>query len=271
MAANVEAAIDILREEIYSTGNSSEIEYFEYHEKRYLRMAKSIADRLPKGSLVLDVGSHYLHSSIILKKLGYELYAVDVSAFWDIEFIQKRLKAFDIKGVAEDNLESFESIGEWKNRFDCVLFTEIMEHITFNPVHFWSQVYNSIKDGGFVYVTTPNSFALPNVLRTFRNLFLFKGIGIKVEDIFHHVTYGHHWKEYSNAEMKAYFRTLSDDFTVKCYYFSFHKMHDGSFRNKLWQSLIIMGSKLHFLAPCLEGIVVVRKKQGIKLDPPKYY
>lgn len=271
MTPEIKSAIEKLREEIIKTGNESEIEYFDYHEKRYVRMAESISARLPKGATILDVGSHYLHSSIILNELGYELYAVDVSAFWEIEFIQQRIEAYNIQGVAEDDLESFESIKDWSDRFDCVLFTEIMEHITFNPVLFWTRIYHVMKEGGFIYVTTPNVFALPNVIRAFKNILSLKGIGIRVQDVFDHVTYGHHWKEYSKREMKEYFKMLSNDFGVECRYFSYIKMRKGSFRSRMWQSLIILGSKLHFLSPCLEGFVSVNKKEGVKISTPKYY
>lgn len=38
------------------------------------------------------------------------------------------------------------------------------------------------------------------------------GIGTTVEDILSFGTYGHHWKEFSPAELKRYFEMLSPDF-----------------------------------------------------------
>lgn len=264
-------ALSRVKEEVVETNNSKELEYYQYHEKRFERMGRSILKKMPNGGRILDIGSHYLHSSMILTELGYEVYAVDVSEFWEISFIQKRMEKYSIEGIAENNLETFGCVDSMPGYFDGILFTEILEHITFNPIIFWNQVYKTIKKDGLIYLTTPNSFALPSLIRSFKNLISFRGIGIKVQDIFDHVTYGHHWKEYSRSEVKEYFHLLSNDFKVESRYFSFHKRTKGSFRDSIWQSLILLGSKLYFFAPTIEVFVLVNKGRGIEKSSPKYY
>jgi len=44
--------------------------------------------------------------------------------------------------------------------FDVVVFTEILEYITFNPVAFWRRLYELLRIGGMVYITTPNALTL---------------------------------------------------------------------------------------------------------------
>lgn len=271
MSENLLKSLHKVKQEVVATNNVQELEYYEYHEKRFERMAKSILEQMPNGGRVLDIGSHYLHSSMILTELGYQVYAVDVSEFWEIPFIQNRLDSYQIEGIAENELETFCSVESMNSYFDVILFTEILEHITFNPIVFWNRVYNTVKNDGLIYLTTPNSFALPNFVRSFKNLISFKGVGIKVEDIFEHVTYGHHWKEFSRGEIINYFGLLSADFKVKTRLFSFHKKTKGSFRDAIWQNMILLGNALHFFAPTIEVFVRVKKEKGVLKSTPKYY
>lgn len=270
-ANEIAIAIAKVKEVVLAANVSKDLEYFSYHEKRFERMAYSIVKTVPKGSKVLDIGSHYLHSAMLLTELGYEVFAVDVSAFWEIEFIKTRMVDFNIQGIPENDLESFKCVAEMPSMYDVVLFTEILEHITFNPVNFWTRVYETLKHNGLIYLTTPNSLALPSLLRSSRNLLLLRGVGIKVADIFGHVTYGHHWKEFSRSEIKTYFKMLSEDFEVRTYFFNYHKREVEGIRDWMWQSLMVIGSYLHYFSPDIEAIVSVNKNKGFKISAPDYY
>ncbi len=265
-------AIAKVKKEVVATNNPKDLEYFQYHEKRFERMAHSIVKTVPRGRKILDIGSHYLHSSMVLTQLGYKVFAVDVSAFWEIDFIKTRMTDFDIQGIPENDLESFQCVAEMPDMYDVVLFTEILEHITFNPINFWREVYKTLKNDGVIYLTTPNSLALPSLLRSSRNLVLLKGVGIKVSDIFSQVTYGHHWKEFSRTEIKEYFSMLSEDFDVRTCFFIFHKrVAGGGIRDWLWQSLIFVGRALYYFSPTIEAVIKVNKNMGFKIDPPDYH
>tara|TARA_A100000171_G_scaffold45430_1_gene49139 strand:+ start:9784 stop:10617 length:834 start_codon:yes stop_codon:yes gene_type:complete len=271
-ANEITNAIAKVEGEVIAANNPKDLEYFLYHEKRFERMAQSIVKSVPRGGKILDIGSHYLHSSMVLTQLGYKVFAVDVSAFWEIDFIKARMADFDIEGIPENDLESFESVAEMPNTYDVVLFTEILEHITFNPVNFWRKVYGTLRDNGLIYLSTPNSLALPSLLRSSRNLLMLRGVGIKVSDIFSHVTYGHHWKEFSRTEIKTYFGMLSDDFDVCTNFFIFHKRVAGKgVRDWLWQSLIFIGHWLYYFSPTIEAIIKVNKGKGFKIDSPGYH
>lgn len=271
MSEKLIEALAKVKEEVLRSNNKKELEYFEYHESRFKRMAIGILNNVPSGGKILDIGSHYLHSSMILKELGYQVYGVDVPVFWEIPFVQERMKKYNVKQIIESDLETFNSVDSFSDFFDGIVFTEIFEHITFNPVQFWIQVHKIIRTGGAIYLTTPNSFALPNVLRSIKNLISFKSIGITVQDIFDHVTYGHHWKEFSKKEIKEYFGLISNDFKVECKYFSFQKRTKGSFRHNAWQYLLLLGTKLYVFSPSLEAIIKVNKEVGIHKLSPKYY
>ena len=260
-----------VKNDVYSSNNKMDIDYYNYSEERYELMGNSIMKLAPKGAKILNIGSHYLHSSMILAKLDYEVTGVDVSVFWDIDFVQKRKEEYSIGCLKEDNLETFESAKLIENEYDVVIFTEILEHITFNPISFWSRIYSMTKSGGVIYLTTPNSLALPNVLRSLKDLVLMNGIGTKVQDILSKVTYGHHWKEYSKKEIKEYFKAMSDDFEVSTSYFMYQKYDGGGVRPWLWHRLTVIGHLLYFFSPQLESSIIVNKRAGFKIVAPDFY
>ncbi|MFY0593268.1 class I SAM-dependent methyltransferase [Roseivirga sp.] len=266
------SVITELKEEVLNSGNKSDLDYFNFHEVRFFRMAKSVLSRIPLGSKVLDIGSHFLHSSIILKKLGYDVSSMDIQIFWDISFVKSRAEQFDLEPVIENNLETFKSMGAVNDEFDLIVFTEIFEHITFNPVHFWNSIYRITKSNGSIYLTTPNSLALPNLLRSCKNLLLLKGIGLQIPEILNYVTYGHHWKEYSRKEIKQYFSLISDDFKLSIDFFEYQKVtKDNGIRGVIWSTLLKVGTRINWLAPNIEAIIRIEKVMGLKMKPPKYH
>ena len=136
-----------------------------------------------------------------------------------------------------------------------VVFCEILEHITFNPVRFWRRVYDLLRPGGFIYLTTPNSLRLTNTLKTAFRLGARRGVGIPLEEIFGHVTYGHHWKEYSASELVDYFGRLSPDFRVETRYVDF------GLEGRAWSAPIrLFGGILPPFRPHLEAVVRIPAK-----------
>ncbi|MGB5733505.1 MAG: methyltransferase domain-containing protein [Thiohalocapsa sp.] len=98
------------------------------------------------------------------------------------------------------------------NSMDVVLFTEILEHITFNPINVWREVYRILAPGGRILVTTPNYYSWKGRAWQFIRYASGRGGGITVDEVLTTRTYGHHWREYSRREVLDYFQLLSPDF-----------------------------------------------------------
>jgi SAM-dependent methyltransferase len=191
-----------------------DVQYF-LHEPRCRRNMQRISELLPRGSTLLDIGSHYLHQSALLSILGYKVIAMDVPAFADIDAIRRRADEFDIHNVGVDHFDRGDFLRDYDHQIDFIVFTEIQEHITFNPVRFWRRVYELLRVSGRIYLTTPNGVRPWAVASTIKNALLLRGIGVPVPNILSEVTYGHHWKEYSSYEIRQLFATLSPDFNVR--------------------------------------------------------
>lgn len=266
----IKVALDKVEAVVVAAGNASDIQYFIFHKKRYFRMAKTIALMLPESASILNIGSHYLHTSLLFMFLGYDVHSMDVEVFWQLDFVSERAKQYGIVPIVDNDLESFSSHKDVTNRYDVVLFAEILEHITFNPISFWRKIYGIIKEFGYVYISTPNSLNLYNIARTFARIFTFKGVGIPIGSIFQNVTYGHHWKEYSTNEIKKYFNLLSNDFKVTTSLYHYRKANFKGFYQTLISMFSLIGNAVYIFSDEIEAIVEVRKTGSWKIDPPEY-
>ena len=266
----IESAIDQVQSIVNDTQNVQDQEYFRFHRKRFLRMATELTKKVAPGSLILDIGSHYLHSTLLLTFLGYKVHAMDVGEFSELPFIKKRVIDFGLTSIIENNLTTLSSKQENSDEYDAILFTEILEHITFNPIDFWKRIHRLVKDNGIIYITTPNSFTIYNIIRSLKNILLLKGIGINVNSIFENVTYGHHWKEYSAREIKMYFDYLTDGFKVQISSYYYKYFEPENFRGSLRNIFFKIGNSIPFFRDELEIIISVDKSKQWKATSPKY-
>ena len=267
---SIEAALLKVEEIVTATNNGQDIEYFRFHKKRFERMATTIVKRAKPGALILDIGSHYLHSSLLLTFLGYKVHAMDVGVFTELDFVQERIKQCQLHSIIENDLTTLSAIQERSDEYDIILFTEILEHITFNPIDFWKHIYRLLKNQGFIYITTPNSLTIYNIIRTLKNLLLLKGVGINLDMIFGNVTYGHHWKEYSASEIRKYFGYLSDGFKIDIATYRYKYFPSIDLRWRLRNLFYNLGNLIPFFRDELEAVVELDKSKPWKAVPPKY-
>jgi 2-polyprenyl-3-methyl-5-hydroxy-6-metoxy-1,4-benzoquinol methylase len=269
---SVDAACASVRELVERTGNAHDLAYYNLHEARFRKTAQRITELVPRGARVLDVGSHYLHQAAVLKQLGYSISAMDVPAHARLGFVSGRGRSLGIENyeVSADDFSSGSFLGAATDAFDCIVFCEILEHITFNPVNFWRRMHKLLRVNGLIYLTTPNSVKLLSIVGAVWNAVTLRRIGLSVNQIFHHVTYGHHWKEYSANELVEYFRLLSPDFEV-----SVRRIHYGApppevrrHLGKARTTLLRLGNASRALADNLEAVIRLPRKSAWRTPAP---
>nr|MBC7613686.1 hypothetical protein [Pseudopedobacter sp.] len=266
----VEEALYKVSEIVRADGDENDIDYFEFHKRRYLKMAKTLyKSESSVQELILNMGSHYLHVTLLFKFLGYQVHSMDVGEFWDLEFVKQRAKKYHLYKIIDNNFETLKSMEGSKDEYDIVLFTEILEHITFNPILFWHKIYHLLKPSGLIYISTPNSMSLLNMVRSIVRILTFRGIGIPVNEIFKTVTYGHHWKEYSSSEIKRYFKKMSDDFHVSVNKYHYKRIIITNVSSAMAAFFSFIGN-LIYLSDDIEAVVKIEKKDSWKIELPKY-
>ncbi|MBN1256350.1 MAG: methyltransferase domain-containing protein [Planctomycetes bacterium] len=263
-----EEAFSQLAEEAGKSTRPQDTYYLNYHRLRYLHTAQRLQELLPGGAKILDIGSHFLHQGTILSRMGFEVAGVDVPEFVGLDFVKERADNYNISNSAIKNLEEGEFLEGTTDAFDAVLFTEALEHITFNPIIFWRRVNELLHTGGLIYLTTPNAYEWRNLRKVLKRLFLGRGMGVRVPNILNRVTYGHHWKLYCGRELKEYFALLSNDFKTEVNYYSL----PGSNRRGWWHLREIM-QRICNLIPGfreqLEAVVYLQGRDGWLAVPPE--
>lgn len=105
-------------------------------------------DFFPQHGKLLDVGCAYATFSAYCADLGYVVFGLDTmpelsSRGW---FRDKHMHFLD------KNIETDE-IGH--DGFNLILFTEVIEHLNYNPVPVIKKLYDALDHGGIVICTTP--------------------------------------------------------------------------------------------------------------------
>lgn len=209
---------------------------------------------------VLDVGAHWLHQSALFARSGFRVTGADFPATMREAGVLNLAQRLDIELLEYQEIHSGTTFDELdEDSVDVLLFTEILEHITFNPVAFWKAVYRVLKPGGRIVITTPNFYAAGGRAWQWRRFLEGFGSGISTLEILQTPTYGHHWKEYSRREVCHYFCALSRDFHI-------HRalQVDSDFRppSTRWERLLAWRLPQLYIE-----VDVAQKKHGIEIEP----
>lgn len=189
--------------------------YLDGHYERFEATHTFVSESLPPKSTILDIGAHWLHQAMFFANDGHKLICADVPFTLNEPVVQKAAKAMGADILPYENLGRADGIISLPNdSVDAVLFFEIIEHITFNPIPMWAEIYRVLKPGGRIFVSTPNAAYFLRMIEKLEEIFTRDAYGITVSSIFENGTYGHHWKEYTPPEIAFYFRMLSPDFRI---------------------------------------------------------
>ena len=113
---------------------------------------------------ILDVGCNPPFLSATLARMDFEVIGIDSNP----TSFTKTISEFDLN-VQECNIET-QKLPFSDNSFDCIVFTEVFEHLRIDPVFTVSELYRVLKRDGTLLFSTPNLYSLLGIFN-----FLFKG------------------------------------------------------------------------------------------------
>lgn len=202
----------------FDAAGGTEADYLRQHHPRMAATWTAYATG-PRGGQrgrLLDIGSHWLHQALIWRRQGFAVTAVDVAATVADPRVQ-RLAAMHGIGLHENpSLEHPEGLASLPDDgHDLILMTEVIEHLAFNPLPLWRQLYRLLAPGGVIVLTTPNYYALRGRAWQWRRFLTGRGGGLTVREILTVPSFGHHWREFALAELRDYVDLLSPDLRIE--------------------------------------------------------
>lgn len=209
---NLEQLVDLFRRH----GGTPE-PYLHDHFERLVTTRRLLRERRQsvRGNELLDVGAHWLHLSLLLALDGFNVTALDLPATLELPQVQAVARQHGIRLLVNGSLERPAALAAISDDvFDVVVMTEVIEHLAFNPVAMWRELYRVMRPGARLVLTTPNYYALRASAWRLMASARRRGAGVDVGEILSVPTLGHHWKEYSVCELVRYFALLSPDFVV---------------------------------------------------------
>ncbi len=253
----------------FARAGGTELPYLRVHYARFAATKREY-DRTQRQApgTVLDVGAHWLHQALLWALDGWKVCALDMPVTLDVPMVRDLAALHSIRLLPNRDLQNPTALDALADdSVDVVLFTEVIEHITFNPVAMWRAIHRVLRPGGTIVVTTPNYYALRGRASAPMRFLRGGGGGLGVDALIGEPTFAHHWKEYSRSELAAYFSLLSADFRVaKARYVPDY--HADAFVSIPGRAYIALERALPFLRPQLHlEVALAGKRHGVIADP----
>ena len=118
------------------------------------------ADQDPQQIKVLDFGCGKGNISLPLASLGYQVQGVDLD-----EKSVATVRARNSFPNAEFQVKNLLATEE-KQNFDCIVASEVVEHLP-DPDKFFAFAKRNLRPGGIVIATIPNGYSLEEIFRRF--------------------------------------------------------------------------------------------------------
>jgi SAM-dependent methyltransferase len=153
---------------------------------------------------VLEISSFLGVMDIALAKMGFEVYTYDIPEFQNNSTLNKLYNEYNVHPSSGYLQEVWKNgLPFPDNHFDAVIFSEIVEHLNFNPLPLFQEMNRILKKDGILYITTPNQVNLINRFkiisgRSIRNSITDSVIQL---DQTRQTICGIHWREYTLSEL----------------------------------------------------------------------
>ena len=178
-------------------------QYIDQNHNRFVSDLDHISRFLTSNKMKIgDLGAAPFVIDLALTKLGHDVTCFDVAPerFSHLEKFGLNLEKVDLDKWTEVNDSSYE----------LVLFTEVFEHLRGDLLRTCQNIYDMLKPGGILYLTTPN---IRSVLGFYK--LIFKKVSYSISNDLYHEwrkleTLGHmgHVREYTLHEVSTLFKSV---------------------------------------------------------------
>ena len=118
-----------------------------------------------KVEKILDIGCGYGTLSLFCQKLFHpEIFCIDfISSYLSKSLIEDKKINFKVNNIETDKFQ-------WDEKFDIIIFTEVLEHLNFNPKPTLKKIYDLLKVNGRLYLSTPDASQWGKITKYYKNI-----------------------------------------------------------------------------------------------------
>jgi SAM-dependent methyltransferase len=207
-------SVTILNDEVdknrmLESGSQEEVKNYKFqHHKRLWKSLQIISEMVNGPANILEIGAMpYFFTALIRQFLpSCDITGVNISGNVWPEKTHHPLKPKEIK-VQFGQIPKVETFDIYlfnverdrfpfsSNSFDIVLCMEVIEHLVYSPTHMLAEIHRVLKDGGLLFLTTPNAVDVRKTLSILLNRSInFRYSGYSV--------YGRHNREFISGELR---------------------------------------------------------------------
>lgn len=111
----------------------------------------------------LDIGSAYGTLSVFTKRItDCDIYALDAVELLSQDLVDKYDINYAISNIEKDSFP-------WEEKFDVIIFTEIFEHLFYNPIAVLEKLKSLLKEDGRLYFSTPDAKEWGRITEPYKN------------------------------------------------------------------------------------------------------
>ena len=140
--------------------------YREYEKCYWINIPKWIYSDFENIQVekILDIGSGYGTLALFCQKLFHpEIFCIDfASSNLSKSLIEDKNIHFQVNNIEIDEFP-------WDDKFDIIIFTEVLEHLNFNPKPTLKKIHSLLKTNGRLYLSTPDASEWGRVTKYYKN------------------------------------------------------------------------------------------------------
>lgn len=124
--------------------NKDQFIYDTQRAKDYSVIVETIKNNKFKD--ILEIGCAYGTLSYLINKLKVNLKTIDVEVLHNKDFFKKNKIKFEKLNIETDKI---------KGKYDCIIFTEVLEHLCYNPLPVMNNIKRALRNKGVIILSTP--------------------------------------------------------------------------------------------------------------------